>query len=512
MARVPILFFAANPRGTPPLAIGDELRAIQAKIRASEYRDTLRLIPWLSAQPDDLVQGLNEVRPYIVHFSGHGDESGQLAMHDPDGNCLAVSETAMEALFQALKGDIQIVVLNACYSDVQARAIANHIDCVVGMSAALGDESARTFAAAFYRALGFGCSVQNAYEQALSSMQLGGWGGQHVPRLIVREGVDADEVIPVSVDQDDCLEHLPEVPRSDLPEQPFCYLEPVDERHAELFFGRNRQIRDLYECIADNHSRPLILVFGQSGVGKSSLLLGGIKPRLSHAYEVVYTRRDPQRGLYGTLLDAVDGDWFEFEERADRAAIVILDQAEEAFTRPLSGRSPEVEIEEFVAHAAALFGLSAMRPRGRLVLSFRKEWLPEIDRGLQNAELPSRKLFIERFGKEGIRQVVRGIHSSPRLRKAFPITIEPDLDLAIANDLIADQDSPVAPTLSILMARLWREANRAVPGAPILSHDLYQQLKREGLHLGAFLDRQLRALSAMHREHVESGQIGRAHV
>ncbi len=53
------------------------------------------------------------------------------------------------------------VCLNACYSEKQAHAIAQHIDCVVGMSDAVGDESAVSFSASFYQAL-LGAYVQTA--------------------------------------------------------------------------------------------------------------------------------------------------------------------------------------------------------------------------------------------------------------------------------------------------------------------------------------------------------------
>ena len=55
-----------------------------------------------------------------------------------------------------LRDNIRCVVLNACYSEAQAQAIAEAIDCVVGMTSAVGDDAAIEFATAFYRALGYG--------------------------------------------------------------------------------------------------------------------------------------------------------------------------------------------------------------------------------------------------------------------------------------------------------------------------------------------------------------------
>jgi hypothetical protein len=71
-------------------------------------------------------------------------------------------------------------VLNACYSELQARAIAQHIDAVVGMQRAIGDHSAVEFAIGFYDAIAasrppseafrFGCMQSNWLElKAISS-------------------------------------------------------------------------------------------------------------------------------------------------------------------------------------------------------------------------------------------------------------------------------------------------------------------------------------------------------
>jgi len=96
-----------------------------------------------------------------------------------------------------MKDDIRVVVLSACYSAEQAREIATVVDAVVGMSDSIGDEAARAFAAAFYRALGFGRSLQNAFEQGLAAMDLEGHGDTDVPVLLVRTGVDATKLVLV---------------------------------------------------------------------------------------------------------------------------------------------------------------------------------------------------------------------------------------------------------------------------------------------------------------------------
>jgi len=169
-------------------------------LRASEYGDVFLLIAVPAARPDDLLQTLNQHRPKIVQFSGHGAKTGELLFLDNQGNAKPIAPAALKILFQALKDDIRLVILNACYSESQALALAEVIDCVVGMSDAISDGAAIAFIASFYRALGFGRSIQNAFDQGLAALGLEGLDEQATPRLVTRPGVDPTQVILAAPD------------------------------------------------------------------------------------------------------------------------------------------------------------------------------------------------------------------------------------------------------------------------------------------------------------------------
>jgi hypothetical protein len=62
-----------------------------------------------------------------------------------------------------------------------------------------------------------------------------------------------------------------------IPTSPYRGLEPFDERDAPFFFGRDREIRLI---VASLFASPLTLLYGASGVGKSSVLRAGVLPRL----------------------------------------------------------------------------------------------------------------------------------------------------------------------------------------------------------------------------------------
>ena len=195
MTNVTVLFLAANPPDTRRLRLDLEIREITEKIRASDFRDSLEIVSLWAVRPGDLLQALNQHKPQIVHFSGHGHSSNGIVLEDSQGEAKPVDEDALKSLFRVLAGRIRVVVLNACFSENQAKAITEVIDCAIGTSHSISDETAITFAAAFYRAIGFGTSVYDAFEQGKTAVLLEGLKEPHVLQLRTRLGVDPSRII-----------------------------------------------------------------------------------------------------------------------------------------------------------------------------------------------------------------------------------------------------------------------------------------------------------------------------
>lgn len=194
MNKVTALFLAANPLSTNRLSLDEEIRAITDKIRSSEHREFLELKSVWAVRPDDLIQSLNEHKPHIVHFSGHSSISGEVTFVDNNGVPKFVSPQALKSLFTTLRDNVRTIILNSCYSKIQALAITEVIDCAIGMNDAIGDQAAITFAASFYRAIGFGRSVKEAFEQGRTALLLEGIPEENTPELLVKIGVDPNNV------------------------------------------------------------------------------------------------------------------------------------------------------------------------------------------------------------------------------------------------------------------------------------------------------------------------------
>ena len=178
-----ILILAANPRDSSRLRLDEELREIEAVLSRAKQRDRFDIRPQYATRPSDIQQALLDYNPQIVHFCGHGDGATGLIFEDDSGRSQFVNAQALANLFELFADQVKCVVLNACYSEVQAAAIVAHIDAVIGMNQPIGDRAAIRFAEGFYRGLGAGKDVEFAYRLGRNSVELQGIAEENIPVL-----------------------------------------------------------------------------------------------------------------------------------------------------------------------------------------------------------------------------------------------------------------------------------------------------------------------------------------
>ena len=189
-SRIRILFLSSNPPDTGALRLDMEYRTIEERLRGAPFGDRFELISGWALRVQDLQASLLRHRPQIVHFSGHGTEDGSIALESASGKPQRVTAEALVSLFQLLRETVRCLVLNACHSDVQAKALSSHLDCVIGMSTSVGDEAAIAFSSAFYQALASGESVNTAFEFGCNQIQLEDLLGEDLtPTLYVKDGL-----------------------------------------------------------------------------------------------------------------------------------------------------------------------------------------------------------------------------------------------------------------------------------------------------------------------------------
>ena len=166
-----ILILAANPKDTSQLRLEEEIREIDEGLRRAKHRDKFKLEMKLAVRQRDFYRAILDTQPQIIHFCGHGEGEDGILLEDETGTKAFVQADTLASLFKlfAQKG-LECVLLNACYSEVQAEAISQHIKHVIGMNRVIGDKAAINFAVAFYDALAAGENVEFAFELGRSQL------------------------------------------------------------------------------------------------------------------------------------------------------------------------------------------------------------------------------------------------------------------------------------------------------------------------------------------------------
>jgi len=340
---VKILFLAANPSGTERRRLDEEIRRIELALERAKRREQFKIIPKWAVTDDDLRRALLDHEPEVVHFSGHGGGSQGLAFVDSQGRLLVISGDSLAGLFELCKDHVRCVILNACFSEVQAKVISRHIEIVVGMSQDIGDEASIKFSEGFYDALGAGRDFDKAFKFGCIAIDLRSLQEHIVPiilrnpeiRRLARVSAQGDgpiRIVPRGLcsfqteDSDFFLELLPGPRGHDgLPTSLRFWKTRIEERNPDRTFSVG-------------------LIYGPSGCGKSSLVKAGLLPRLSDTILPVFveaTADDTETRLLKGLRGAFPGlgsdlnliDTFitlrRETEATGRKTLIVIDQFEQ---------------------------------------------------------------------------------------------------------------------------------------------------------------------------------------
>ena len=287
---------------------------------------------------------------------------------------------------------------------------------------------------------------------------------------------------------------------------PWKGLAPYDDSSADaaLFFGRDREIE---VACANLQASRLTVLFGASGVGKSSLLRAGVIRRLrdedgvaaalvsSWAEDPVATvaaaAREAVERAVGYELDDPGGSLAErlraWLEALDGDLLLVLDQVEEYFLYHEGEDGPG----SFAAEFPALVTERGLRVH--VLLGIREDALGLLD--AFRAAVPgvlSNYLRLERLDRDAGRLAVLGpIALWNELAPDDAMSAEPELVEAVLDEVAAGRIEPdagglggvtpsalveriEAPYLQLVLERLW-EAERA-EGSPVLRRETLRRL------------------------------------
>ena len=247
---------------------------------------------------------------------------------------------------------------------------------------------------------------------------------------------------------------------------PYRGLKPFESEHTELFFGRERIIKDICEKLDQNN--PLLII-GSSGSGKSSIIRAGLIPLLEkNTWDVLPLIR-PGNSLLSKLIETFEK--FFVEENGLKQLrrfihgdpkglrqlenylpgtnnyLLIIDQFEEVFTL-----APQNECQHFIKLLAQFL----MQPSARLklLLAMRADFLEFC---LQYSALThliqTQTIYIPPLEESEWRQIIVGP------AEYVNYFIEAGLQEEILKDI--DQKANCLPLLQLTLLKLWENSDRS---------------------------------------------------
>ena len=265
-----------------------------------------------------------------------------------------------------------------------------------------------------------------------------------------------------------------------LPERPYKFLDYFEAADQPIFFGRDEEVSHLVRRII---AHRLTVLFGQSGVGKTSLINVGVIPRLEEeGYTSLYLRalREPAAAIrqaalqlrqdatsLSSNLQSSSPDLCSFLERtlpSGSHLVIFLDQFEEFFVR--LGKATRIAFAEELAaclrSAPALSGTKGLDLR--FVLSLRDDYLARLHS--LSARLPD-DILLNRFCLENL-DVGKARLAITQPAQAFKLRYQDELLETLLDDL--EQEAPLFAA----------QAGVEPPRLQIVCHKLYENLVDSG--------------------------------
>ncbi len=281
---------------------------------------------------------------------------------------------------------------------------------------------------------------------------------------------------------------------------PFKFLDAYQKEDADRFFGRERETAQLYNAV---HASSLVLVYGASGTGKTSIINCGLGNQFVDSdWLPLYVRRgtDLNQSLEREISGAMKRDGLTAEapitERIRalyldhyRPIYLVFDQFEELF---ILGSA--LEQQRFYETVHQLLGAGVTC---KVLLVIREEYiayLSQLEKILP--ALFDNRLRIEKMNDANLARIIVGT-----ARAAGIQVTDPPATVSSILENIRDRRTGIDLTnLQVYLDRLWRadleRQKTETPATVTFDPALVERVGKLGNVLSAFLDEELVAIEA----------------
>lgn len=193
-----IAYLVTNPDPTATLNTLQEAKHVAKVVSASPLAKKIDVRPFLAPSFDDLIDALNQFKPHVVHFSGHGGEETLLFDNEHIGEIggTALDFDTVSELLSAVDFKPKGLVLMACDTVIGAIKFLKDVEFVVAMADSIEDDAASSFAVRFYNSISSGVTLETAVRQGRVSMKAKSYADADLPTLLTnRDNVGAKPLV-----------------------------------------------------------------------------------------------------------------------------------------------------------------------------------------------------------------------------------------------------------------------------------------------------------------------------
>ncbi len=282
---------------------------------------------------------------------------------------------------------------------------------------------------------------------------------------------------------------------------PFKFLNAYEKEDKELFFGRDQETEDLYEL---SFNTRLILLYGASGTGKTSLVKCGLANKFSEArWQEIFIRKGDNinQSLRHKIRETIKSlgieDYVPKESLLEdlvflhrhlfKPIFLVFDQFEELFI--LGDQAEQQQFFQFIKD------LLAEKVPVKVIFVMREEFIASLwdfEREIPN--LFDYRYRIEKMRPETINQVVKSTLTTLKSQNKLGIEQPDQLSKGITDKLRVGESGIELTYLQIYLDQLYQKAETNEEGMVVLKPELLDAVGEIEDAIGNLLDNELKRM------------------
>jgi len=269
---------------------------------------------------------------------------------------------------------------------------------------------------------------------------------------------------------------------------PFKFLDSYTLEDKDIFFGRDNEIEEIYRKF---YKDKILLVYGKSGTGKSSVINCGLMSRIPKQDIYTINVRCGKAAYQNFITELKKHSQEDTDDSAQlvediffkcfKPVAIIFDQFEESFI--LSDKKERHKLVQ------ELNKLLESELNINLVFIIREEYYANLTEFEENIpEIESNRIRIEKMDKATVTDAIE------KPCKICNVGIEEGLSEKVVEQLTKQSATLELTWLQVIMDKLYKMAIEKDEANPVIKHEYLKKLGRIGNVLSEFLDEQLQLM------------------